>query len=221
MQILITDVTEMGGGNYCVAGWDGQAQRMVRPLPSGGNWPTALIALHNIRPGITISAAAAGNANGAFPHRTEDTPINSDTIQLVNSGPPNWLGAGSPHRTMTVDAAFGGNVVANSVWNGRIQGAHVPVGTQGRSLWGLEIDSNAITFIEDFNKLKAVVNDGHNAYVLSVSARTLKEQYRNGGADAANALLPNGARLHVRLGLARAWSSHPDKCYVMVNGVYW
>jgi hypothetical protein len=39
MEILITDVTEMGGGNCCVAGWDVVAKRMVRPLPNGSNWP--------------------------------------------------------------------------------------------------------------------------------------------------------------------------------------
>ena len=168
MQILITDVTEMGGGNFCVAGWHSQTQRMVRPLPSGGNWSTALIAAHNIRPGITISANPAGLANGAFPHRTEDTPINAATIQVVNVAAPDWLGAASPRRALTVDAAFNGNVVINSEWNGRLQGAHVPVGTQGRSLWGLEVSANAIAFIEDFGKLKAVVNDGHrNCIVLA------------------------------------------------------
>jgi hypothetical protein len=35
MELLITDVTEMGGGNYCVAGWDIVANRMVRPLDDG------------------------------------------------------------------------------------------------------------------------------------------------------------------------------------------
>ena len=33
MEILITDVTEMSGNNYCVAGWDAANKRMVRPLP--------------------------------------------------------------------------------------------------------------------------------------------------------------------------------------------
>jgi len=35
MQILITDVTEMHQGNYCVAGWNLNAGTMVRPLPNG------------------------------------------------------------------------------------------------------------------------------------------------------------------------------------------
>jgi hypothetical protein len=33
MQIVITDVTEMHQGNYCVAGWCPKSEKMVRPLP--------------------------------------------------------------------------------------------------------------------------------------------------------------------------------------------
>ncbi len=51
MEILVTDVTEMSGTNYCVAGWDATNKRMVRPLPGGGHWPQALIAKHGIQPG--------------------------------------------------------------------------------------------------------------------------------------------------------------------------
>ena len=38
-QVIITDLTEMSTGNYCVAGWDWEHQRMVRLLTRfGGNW---------------------------------------------------------------------------------------------------------------------------------------------------------------------------------------
>ena len=33
--------------------------------------------------------------------------------------------------------------------------------------------------------------------------------------------LPVATELHVRLGLARGFGEHPDKCYVMLNGVLW
>lgn len=32
MDILVTDVTEMNGGHYCVAGWCAATKRMVRPM---------------------------------------------------------------------------------------------------------------------------------------------------------------------------------------------
>src|SRR5882757_11423256 len=78
MEILVTDVTEMSGSNYCVAGWDATNKRMVRPLPGGGHWPQALIAKHRIQPGTVLKAIAMGAATGAFPHLTEDTPIDLD-----------------------------------------------------------------------------------------------------------------------------------------------
>ena len=51
MDILITDVTEMHASNYCVAGWDADGGRMIRPLPGGSNWTGHLLAAHGIQPG--------------------------------------------------------------------------------------------------------------------------------------------------------------------------
>jgi hypothetical protein len=38
MKLLITEVTEMHGDHFCVAGWRADIGEMVRPLPNGGNW---------------------------------------------------------------------------------------------------------------------------------------------------------------------------------------
>jgi hypothetical protein len=70
MEILITDVAEMSGSNYCVAGWDATNERMVRPLPDGGHWPQALIVKHGIQPGTLLKAEPKGVATGAYPHLT-------------------------------------------------------------------------------------------------------------------------------------------------------
>ncbi len=97
MDILITDVTEMSGNNYCVAGWDATNKRMVRPLPSGGHWPQALIAKYGIQPGTILKATEAGTATGAFPHLAEDTPIDPQSISTTQSA-PNWIGTGGSRR---------------------------------------------------------------------------------------------------------------------------
>jgi hypothetical protein len=81
MDLLITDVTEMGGGIYCVAGWDIAARRMVRPLPAGSNWPAALLGQHGIVAGRMIRAEPRCKSNGIFPHLTEDTPIDAASIK--------------------------------------------------------------------------------------------------------------------------------------------
>jgi hypothetical protein len=80
MEVLITDVTEMGAGNYCVAGWDIGAKRMVRPLPHGRNWTGALLGQHGIVVGKLIRIEPQGIPNGIYPHRTEDTPIDAGAI---------------------------------------------------------------------------------------------------------------------------------------------
>jgi hypothetical protein len=222
MNILITDVTEMGGGNYCVAGWCAATQSMVRPLPNGANWSTALLHAKGIAPGVTVDVQPNGNpGTGVYPHTTEDTPIDPASVQIVNPGPPNWFGAGAPPTAATVQDAFQNSIQHNSQWNGLLQGVHVLSGTQTRSLWAVRVARNRLDFFDDFDKLKVELDDGDARYSLSVSARALKEAYRQGGVAAAEAAVPNPGQLHVRLGLARAWHSHPNKCFLMVNGVYW
>src|SRR4051812_33944553 len=97
MDLLITEVTEMGGGNYCVAGWDITAKRMIRPLPSGSNWPAALLGGHGIVAGTLVRIEPQGASNGAYPHRTEDTAINPAAIATSNGIFSDWLGASAPH----------------------------------------------------------------------------------------------------------------------------
>jgi len=48
MDILITDVTEMRAGNYCVAGWDASDSRMIRPLFGCYNWTEHLLAARTV-----------------------------------------------------------------------------------------------------------------------------------------------------------------------------
>jgi hypothetical protein len=65
------------------------------------------------------------------------------------------------------------------------------------------------------------MSDNEARYSLPVVAKNLRELYRAKGVAAVNKLLPKTGKLHVRVGLARAWSGQPGKCSVMINGVYW
>jgi hypothetical protein len=73
MDLLITDVTEMGGGTYCVAGWDVSEKRMARPLPNGSNWSLALLEQHGVVAGKLIRADSKG-LQIAFFHIERRTP---------------------------------------------------------------------------------------------------------------------------------------------------
>jgi hypothetical protein len=218
MEVLITDVTVMQAGNYCVAGWSANVARMIRPLPSGYHWSAALIAKHNIVPGSLIRVQPSGKPNGAFPHRTEDTPIDPEMIQLVTAGFESWTGAAAPPTSSTIMKGFSENVLWNSVWENVRQGVYVLEGKQCPSLGAIMVDRPRIKLREDFGKLKAVVSDGQDQYKLAVSSRVLREAWEQGGLAAAEALLPNREQLHVRVGLARTYQGEPVKCYMMLNG---
>lgn len=225
MRLLITEVTEMQGGNYCVAGWDPQAQRMVRPLPNGANWTAGLLRQFGVVPGASFDVVPTGQQHqSAFPHRTEDTPVNAAGIQLVHAGPIAWLVAGAPPTHATVDQAFGGHMAYSKLWNGAQQGSHVPENTQIGSLSAVRLQVADLTLFEDNYQgkpsLRAYLDDGNACYNLPVVAKNLREAYRLNGIGAAQRLLPVQGAIHVRLGLARAWAGQPGRCSLMINGIY-
>lgn len=220
MKLLITEVTEMHGGNFCVATWRPKTQSMVRPLPNGANWTQAQMQVHGIVPGATIRVVAGPQHQSSYPHQTEDTVIDAGQISNVQPGPINWFGANAPPVAPSVADAFSGFAQHNSVWNGALQGVHVPIGAQCSSLGAVAVAKASLAFVVEFQKLKATINDGTGIYKLPVSSAKLKGAFRQGGLAAVNGALPNSNRFHIRLGLARAWANEPNKCYMMVNGVH-
>jgi hypothetical protein len=220
MEILITDVTEMSGSNYCVAGWDATNKRMVRPLPGGGHWPQALIAKYGIQPGTVLKANPMGAATGAgaFPHLTEDTPIDLTSISTSQSA-PNWVGTDAPDVSASISEAFSNSLEWNKVFRGVHQGVYVPKATQCSSLAAVNVGKADISFSEPFGKLLAIVDDGTASYQLAVSSHVYKKAWRDGGVAKATSILPNRSTFHVRVGLARDFEGQPNRCYLMVNGI--
>jgi hypothetical protein len=226
MKILITDVTEMHQSNYCVAGWNAIDGHMVRPLPNGSNWTEAQLLKYGAEPGATIQFEATGaTLGGAYPHRSEDRPIDPASVKLVSVGWRAWLGAGSPPLAPTLAAGFQNSVQTTGVWNGARKGAYVQEGTRVGSLAAVRIARANLEFFEnDFGgkkSLRAYMTDDEARYSLPVVAKNLRELYRSEGVAAVSKLLPKSGDLHVRVGLARAWSGQPGKCTIMVNGVFW
>ena len=222
MRLLITEVTEMHGGNFCVAGWRAATQTMVRPLPNGANWTQGLLNQHGVAPGATLDIQASGaSPNGAYPHLTEDTPVALASITTVAAGPASWIGPGAPLVAASIEDAFQGSVQFNSIWHGVRQGVSVLVGAQTRSLWAVSVPRVNLTFLEEFNKLKVSLDDGLATFKLAVSSKAIRDAWRKGGLAGVASALPGHGQVHVRLGLARAFGSPADKCYMMVNGVQW
>jgi hypothetical protein len=225
LRLIITDLTEMHGGNFCVAGWEAQAQRMIRPLPNGANWTTGLLQQHGINPGAAIDVAPSGLQHpSVYPHRTEDTVIVGGNITLVNAGPINWFAAGAPPALAKVNQAFGGHLAHSRNWNGALQGVYVPETTEVGSLSAVAVGVGELQLFEDNyqgkTSLRAYIDDGDACYNLPVVAKNFREAYRQGGVGHAQQLLPQQGNVHVRLGLARAWPGQPGRCSLMINGVY-
>jgi hypothetical protein len=218
MKILVTDVTEMGGTTYCVAGWDATNKSMIRPLPGGGNWSEALITKYKIQPGTVLNVTAQGVATGDLPHLTEDTPVTQASITSSQST-PNWIGLGAPKASTSLNAGFDDNLKWNKTFRGIRQGVYVPTGTQCGSLGAVNVSKANLSFSQPFDKLLAILDDGSAQYQLPVSSYFFKEAWRQGGVEAATAALPKKPTLHVRVGLARDFEEQPNKCYLMINGI--
>jgi len=160
MRILVTEVTEMHKGNYCVAGWSFENGTMVRPMPNGAHWTAALLSSHNVTPGAYIEFNALGQPQSAYPHRTEDTLIDASTIKQNGFFAAPWLGSVAPPTAATLHEAFEDNVRNNSSWNGFLQGVYVPFGAQTRSLFAVSTPGQNLRFFQDQrNKLRAYLVD--------------------------------------------------------------
>ena len=68
--------------------------------------------------------------------------------------------------------------------------------------------------------LPAYLTDSNVCYNLPVVAKDLRDTYRASGIANLNGVFAGVGYLHVRVGLARAWSGQQGKCTVMINGVY-
>ncbi|MGA3398716.1 MAG: hypothetical protein ABSC95_05815 [Acetobacteraceae bacterium] len=222
LRLLITEVTEIHRGIYCVAGWDPDGSRMVRPLPDGVYWPRALIETTSTVPGTTVTVTPNRiRLNGDYPHRTEDLPIALAPIGHLPAAPVHWFGTDAPPSAATLAQAFGESLRHTSLWRGHRRGVHVPTGTRTCSLHGLRVPSHHLSFIEEDERLRALLQDAETRYNLPVSSRRLRETWREAGIAAVRRTLPAGTDLHVRVGLARGFGEQRDKCYVMLNGVLW
>ncbi len=222
LRLLITEVTDIHRGIYCVAGWDPDGARMVRPLPDGVYWPRVLLETTGTAPGATIAVTPNRiRLHGDYPHLTEDLPIDPTSIDLLPSAPVGWLGTNAPPTAATLTEAFDGNLRHTGLWRGHRRGVHVPSGSRTCSLHGLRVPSHHLSFIEDDERLRALLQDAETRYNLPVTSSSLRAVWQAEGIAAVRRALPAGTDLHVRVGLARGFGEQRDRCYVMLNGVLW
>jgi hypothetical protein len=229
-EITITDVT-CYGTSYCVAGWDSNSGRMVRPEPPGATlasesskfWdaryagPGQIFAVGN----VVAFEAALPPANFPFPHATEDRIVDlSRPLTLIRQLTlPQTTQAVSAGVSQSLEEAFDGGLVRAAS-----NKAHVADGHVGRSLGAVEIGSNQIRFYVENNsysgkqKLRAHITVGGNLYDPTVPADSARTRWKGSGLAALQSDAKAANRIHVRVGLSRAFAGNP--CYLQVNGLY-
>ena len=225
--VLITEVTRMGGGYFCVAGWDVHGERMVRPLQSsGGNW-RLIEDRYPFQVGELIHCIASSRAHGILPHSTEDLVLARQPSRLKVLREP------EAHRTLseTLDAS-----IRKIFGNALIEDKYVIEGTGVRSLGAILIPRRNLVFVESFGKLRAQFIDLDGiSYELKVTSERFMRYFAPGanlpqpqlGVEGANRLIGAiGANenLIARVGLARGWDGpnhdwEPKRCYVQLNGL--
>ncbi len=222
--VLITEVTRMSNGVYCVAGFDVHSGKMIRPLqPPASNW--RLTSRDVFAPGNLVAFKYTGaRGNGAYPHRTEDTVV---------AATPNVLEALRPEDVYDTLRESLFPSIAELYDNQLIENKYVNDGMRCRSLGGVMVSPEQLQFDEYFGKLRLRIrdNDGTN-YSLSVTSDELRTAFHNDpreqpnviGADAWLASIPRDRQPVLRLGLARAWDGKeqkydPKRCFLQLNGL--
>jgi hypothetical protein len=217
-RLLVTEVTDYGSSLRCVAGWDVDRNEMIRPEPAAGAfWPASYIG-----PNGWFEVGALVQFEGyhpvpptSFPHRTEDRVV-VGVVQRLDTPTAEqrarWLAASvSPNLA----AIFGGHIqVANSR-------GYVPLHTQCASLGAIEIRPNQLVISEDGDgrRLRCQLSHGMFGILPTITCSRIRRMYHQLGLPAVLQSFAGANRLHLRIGLARAFDAHPDRCYIQVNGI--
>lgn len=230
-EMIVTDVT-CYGTLYCVAGWDIQNGRMIRPEPPGSNtavessrfWGDAFAG-----PGKIFSVgnivrfdAADPPAHFPFPHATEDRILiaGSNITSLRQIAPSQVAHDVAVGLSPSLQHVFGGKLIRTN--SGK---AYVPAGEQTCSLDAIEIAPGSISFYEENpspgkRRLRALINQSGLGYDFSVPADAARSRFLQAGCAALQADAAASQRIHVRLGLSRPFPAMPDSCYAQINGLY-
>ncbi len=232
--MIVTDVTRMEGRRVCVGGYldDGSA---VRPVVGRSGPDEAWIhGAHGglVAPFTVIDLRISGKPKGIHAPHTEDrlTPERGQRVQrmLTEQERIDLL-----ERTCSpsVRAIFGAEIHAEPTGS---WGRYVRKGQGERSLGTIRADAIEDVIYRHYYErgrwdYRLRFRDGGGAmYQLAVVDLAFRRQLdllRDSGLApaAAAAAMRDGLgeqRVYLRVGLARGWDKHPDRCYLQLTGVY-
>lgn len=219
-QLLITEVTNFGDLR-CVAGWDLDREKMIRPEPHpAGFWNADRIAPAGVfEVGKTVSfVGSKPNPATDYPHLTEDRVVTSE----IKAGP--GVDAAQRKKILkeaafdSLDEIFDGNLVVDGLK------AYVLVGAKCRSLGGLIVPAKG-TVIESYHnyegreRLRVRFRDSKTCLAPNMTSTKAYAEHAAGRLDEVNAKIATTDNLILRIGLARGFPAFPNRCYLQVNGL--
>jgi hypothetical protein len=217
-QLLITDITNYGDLR-CVAGWDLDRNKMIRPEPHReGFWQSTMVSPAGpFEIGKTAKfKAKKPNPSTAYPHFTEDRVVEG----AVKTGtPPAGRTNILKHAAFSsLDELFDGNLVVDGFKG------HVPVGAECRSLGGLIVDTKGVqieSYCNSFgkNRLRLRFTTRGTALAPNITSSQAYARHAAGELGAVNREIASASKLILRVGLARAFEAMPNRCYLQINGL--
>ncbi len=236
-EVVITDVTRMAEQRICVAGYvlDSESPpRCVRPLfrfrPMLESWLVRK-GLAVVRPFHRVEL----DLLQPLPHPPHIEDWIVDDRHRLPRGGLSTDGRRTLLRTLddgAVDCVFGAPVQVLSDRGG----AFVAGGSGMRSLGTIrvaEVRTVTYSFRPRFGKWNhrlTFVDDDDQTYNLPVTDlayRYFLDLLRDGEdlspgqvARHLHQVLGEAEDLYLRIGLARGWGDHPDRCHLQINGVY-
>ena len=215
MEVVITDVTNMSKGFYCVAGWSQNEQRMIRPLNDifgHQHWSDDLVHKDLLHPGNQIEICPSIKVSQRkLPHRIEDTYLRGrpTLIKKLDFKELTTIVSDSVYPSLT--QLFGEELVDQK---------YIHAGCGLRSLGGLVVSPKNVSFEKKYgNYYCKFLDNDKTTYTFKITSKFIND---NGLSE----LLVSKTDLHIRIGLANPWNGpvgqdwYPSRCYAMVNGIF-
>lgn len=227
-KIVVTDLTRMQDRRVCVAGYD-EHGACIRPvLPP---------------PGIQESSLYADGCPAVFPFAIVEYDLIKPTPQPPHTedhlfDPSAVRGCGRLHRSECRDFLFQQRFASvEAIFAQPIHvdaGYYLENGTGIRSLGTIRLESPlTVLFDEDANhNLRpriAFVDVTGAVYRLAVTdlvwryfadSMHTSQQFTTSKVAAQLQSTLQDKEVFLRIGLARGWSQHPDRCYLQVTGIH-
>jgi hypothetical protein len=232
--MVVTDVTRMEGARVCVGGYL-EDDRAVRPVIGRSGPDEAWLQRAQggpVAPFAVVDLRISGRPKGSHAPHTEDrlTPQGGQRVQRMLTEQER---IGLLERTCapSVRAIFGADVHAEPTGS---WGRYVLRGQGKHSLGTIRADEIADVIYRHYPersrwdyrlRFRDAAGEVYQLAVVDLAFRRQLDQLRDGGLapDVAAATMRDGLReqrVYLRVGLARGWDKHPDRCYLQLTGVY-